>query len=317
MTSIIIPCYNVERYVGRTIDSVIRQTNEDWEIIAVDDGSSDETLKVLRSYSERDDRISIFSKENGGVSSARNFGLSKSSGDWIYFLDADDLINPDLINFIEKTGDETDILVFGFEKQSQSGKCIKYIPNPNITDTLNSFLTNRIKICMCSIAIKNNLLTKYKIIFNENTSYSEDREFIAQSIYHSKNIKIRESILFSYLYRSESAMNTNIHYTDKKFSSVLACERIYKQLKGTSHENAALVQLKTTIGIHLVAYLDKFDINSNAYKQLKDYAEKYFKMSNHFPKNRDEAFSSAIGFIYQIKPKEISNLIMKFIHTIL
>ena len=71
MTSIIIPCYNVERYVGRTIDSVIRQTNEDWEIIAVDDGSSDETLKVLRSYSERDDRISIFSKENGGVSSAR------------------------------------------------------------------------------------------------------------------------------------------------------------------------------------------------------------------------------------------------------
>ena len=84
MTSIIIPCYNVERYVGRTIDSVIRQTNEDWEIIAVDDGSSDETLKVLRSYSERDDRISIFSKENGGVSSARNFGLSKSSGDWIY-----------------------------------------------------------------------------------------------------------------------------------------------------------------------------------------------------------------------------------------
>ena len=112
-------------------------------------------------------------------------------------------------------------------------------------------------------------------------------------------------------------MNTNIHYTDKKFSSVLACERIYKQLKGTSHENAALVQLKTTIGIHLVAYLDKFDINSNAYKQLKDYAEKYFKMSNHFPKNRDEAFSSAIGFIYQIKPKEISNLIMKFIHTML
>lgn len=87
--SIIIPLYNKEKYIANTIESIFRQTYNDFELIIVDDGSTDRSGEIARSY--QDNRISVFQVTNGGVSSARNVGLSKASGEWIWFVDADDV----------------------------------------------------------------------------------------------------------------------------------------------------------------------------------------------------------------------------------
>lgn len=94
MISIIIPMYNAEKYIARCLDSVLAQTYTDWEVIIVDDGSTDRSLRICRGYEERDERINWRSQRNRGVGSARNIGMKIAKGESIFFLDADDYLLP-------------------------------------------------------------------------------------------------------------------------------------------------------------------------------------------------------------------------------
>ena len=96
LVSVIIPAYNIEDYIGRCLDSVISQTYKNLEIIVVDDGSRDHTGEILDNYAKKDRRIKVIHKENGGVSSARNKGIEAAEGDYIGFIDGDDLIEPEM-----------------------------------------------------------------------------------------------------------------------------------------------------------------------------------------------------------------------------
>ena len=102
LASVIVPFYNRENSIRRCLDSLINQTYKEIEIIAVDDGSTDRSLKICRDYATKDDRIRCFHKENGGVSSARNMGISYAKGDILLFVDSDDFVLP---SFIEKIVD--------------------------------------------------------------------------------------------------------------------------------------------------------------------------------------------------------------------
>ncbi len=104
LISVIIPCYNVARYISASIESVINQTYQNIECIIIDDGSTDETEHIVKSYVKVDKRVRYYKKENKGVSAARNFGIGKANGELIHFIDADDWLNTDKfayqINFI-------------------------------------------------------------------------------------------------------------------------------------------------------------------------------------------------------------------------
>ena len=106
LVSIIIPLYNKERAIENTVKSVLRQTYNNIEVVIVDDGSTDNSRKIVEKISESDNRIFLYHKENGGVSSARNYGLKMAKGKWVTFLDADDEIMPNnvevLINLVNK-----------------------------------------------------------------------------------------------------------------------------------------------------------------------------------------------------------------------
>ena len=97
--SVIIPCYNVEKYLRECLDSVVNQTLKDIEIICVNDGSTDGTQKILEEYAQKDDRILLINKPNGGLSLARNTGMEKMRGEYVAFLDSDDWVD---LDFYEK-----------------------------------------------------------------------------------------------------------------------------------------------------------------------------------------------------------------------
>ena len=90
--SVIIPCYNAERYLGECLDSVLSQSETDFEVILVDDGSRDGTLAIAKNYASRDARVTALHQENAGVCAARNLGLDRAQGEWVTFVDADDLL---------------------------------------------------------------------------------------------------------------------------------------------------------------------------------------------------------------------------------
>lgn len=97
IVSIIVPIYNVEKYLRECLDSILVQTFTDWECLLVDDGSPDKCGEICDEYAAKDKRFRVFHKENGGVSSARNLGLDKAKGEWVTFVDADDMIAPNFL----------------------------------------------------------------------------------------------------------------------------------------------------------------------------------------------------------------------------
>lgn len=100
LISIVIPVYNLSRYIGRCIDSVIRQTYRNIEIILVDDGSTDDSLMICNKYAQRDSRIRVITKENGGPASARNTGIDYAKGEYIANIDGDDILNEEYISYL-------------------------------------------------------------------------------------------------------------------------------------------------------------------------------------------------------------------------
>ena len=102
MISIIIPVFNAEAYLYRCLKSIQEQTNKNFEVIIIDDGSTDQSINICQEFTEKDNRFKVYQKENGGVSSARNMGLNHAIGDFIFFADADDWISPDFLNMTEE-----------------------------------------------------------------------------------------------------------------------------------------------------------------------------------------------------------------------
>jgi len=100
LVSVIVPVYNVENYIEKCIESIIRQTYKNLEILLIDDGSTDKSSDLCEKYAERDSRIKIFHKENGGLSDARNFGIEHAEGEYLTFIDSDDFVDEDYIEFL-------------------------------------------------------------------------------------------------------------------------------------------------------------------------------------------------------------------------
>lgn len=130
MVSVIIPVYNVEKYLSQCIDSVINQTYPDLEILLVDDGSRDNSGQICDEYAKRDTRIQVIHKKNEGVSAARNTGINSANGEWILFVDSDDWISRNLLEICLKyTTEETDICFFGYKEIEENGQA-KTITDP-------------------------------------------------------------------------------------------------------------------------------------------------------------------------------------------
>ena len=103
MVTVIVPAYNMEKYLARCLDSLLAQSYTDLEILVIDDGSKDRTYEIAERYAGKDGRIKAFHKENGGVSSARNLGIEKATGEYILFMDPDDLIEADSVEVLVRS----------------------------------------------------------------------------------------------------------------------------------------------------------------------------------------------------------------------
>ncbi|MBV7440785.1 glycosyltransferase [Weeksellaceae bacterium TAE3-ERU29] len=142
--SIILPVYNVERYISQSIESVIKQNFSNWELLVIIDGSPDNSKEIAKKFVEKDSRIKIYEKENGGLSDARNFGLERARGEYIYFMDSDDWIESNLISdnikiLIEK---KLDLVIFGYKADyvdinDNIKKTIEIVPESNIFEKEN------------------------------------------------------------------------------------------------------------------------------------------------------------------------------------
>ena len=118
LVSIIVPIYNVEKYLRRALDSILSQTHKNWEVILVDDGSTDRSGHIADEYAQNDNRFKVIHKENGGLSDARNAGMKHINGEYLLFLDSDDFLHPQLMELCLEAmiRDNSDIACFTYDR---------------------------------------------------------------------------------------------------------------------------------------------------------------------------------------------------------
>lgn len=232
--SIIIPIYNGERYLYQCLESIQMQGYTDFEVLMIDDGSTDGSAGICMEFAERDSRFRYKHKENGGVSSARNVGIEESTGEWLFFVDADDNLPDGAIeNMISCLEDErTDLVVGAYvidNKEKQTVEVIRVSKSElSRTDSANMmFLENKYgyqgyiwnKLFNRSVIIENN------IRFDENYKFNEDRLFCVEYICAMKGIAVScNNIIYNYIKHSDStigAMGNDLGILDDYTSSLL------------------------------------------------------------------------------------------------
>ena len=218
MISIIIPIYNAEKYIAKCIDSVLSQSYNDFELILVDDGSTDSSLEICKQYALKDTRIKLLKKQNGGVSSARNYGIKNSKGEWITFIDSDDYIGKD---FLEKLIPTTDLIYdFSLANGFTRNKEIKqFFPNTPITNISLEKMIESIcgekGLCLAPWGklFKREIIITHNIQFIEGLSFCEDLIFNFQYFkYIKNNIFVGDDTSYYYRENENSLTHKIVNY---------------------------------------------------------------------------------------------------------
>lgn len=223
--SVIVPVYNVEKYLNRCVDSILNQTFEDFELILVDDGSSDNCGNICDEYAQKDNRVKVIHKKNGGVSSARNAGIDTAQGEYIMFVDSDDWINENMLNDMYNMPD-SDMKVSSIRMIGKDNSTEYIIDTKMYTqeDLLIGFFSEAFPIiCLCGPwckLYKKDIIFNNAIRFNEYMSLGEDTYFNLNYIKHCKSIYTSEQIYYYYMRENSESLFTkfrlNMYYDVRK-----------------------------------------------------------------------------------------------------
>lgn len=206
LLSVIVPVYNVEKYLRRCIDSILAQTSTDFELLLIDDGSTDNSGLICDEYVMNDNRIKVFHKENGGVSSARNMGLDNARGEWICFCDADDWVKSGFLSAFCGMMDHGDLLSQGFYSPNWFNRESKDVFEPAgiyqddryLPFILELYKNNHLGFIWCK-AFKRKIINENHLKFDENIYFMEDLIFVLQYCTYIKSIN--NSALCCYQYK--------------------------------------------------------------------------------------------------------------------
>lgn len=272
LISIIVPVYKVEGYLERCVNSLRNQSYKNIEIILVDDGSPDECPKLCDALQQKDERIRVLHKENGGLSSARNAGIRFAKGEYILFVDSDDYIAENMIEKMYQTivKDQSDLCICDFCSVDEQGTSMEkekqQFPFENAVFTREDIL----KI-VCDYTEKENSWRfipawnklYHKRIF-ENCSFEEgrlheDEFFIHHAIWACDKISTISDKLYFYVQRENSIMNSQ--FSIKRFDAAYAYKDRYEFVNGMDKQlgNSVIMQFCAYLAVNL----HKFDVKNN------------------------------------------------------
>ena len=244
--SVIVPVYNTEKFLHCCIDSILAQTFTDFELLLIDDGSKDNSSSICDEYAHKDNRVRVFHKENGGVSSARNLGLDKARGKWISFVDSDDWVENDwLISCVKilESNDYLDVIRWGYVKDYKSFS-LKYVLDESCLvkspiDMLNISESSCYYGFLVTCLIRKSIIDKLKLRFDDSLCYSEDHNFTYSLFPYLKTMYFMNKVFYHYIIHTNSLSNTKDFYMIKKSAEI----GLFKQLKIVGNDNNYVQQV--------------------------------------------------------------------------
>ena len=277
--SIVIPVYNVKNYLPECLNSLMGQTLKEWRAVLIDDGSTDGSDDVCNKYCSLDQRFSYYRQENTGVSAARNEGIIRCGGKYLFFMDADDTILPntleDLYNIAEK--EAADLISFQFQKVSNATE-IQSINATAITevncalDAMDLFLREKkIGISMCTKLVKRSVIedTRFEIGRKSN----EDKFFLFETLLKVHKVIVLNSQYYCYWTRENSA--TTRPFDERWFDCTYFAQKIYDRIceEAPELEPQARYQL-LSVSYFLLRQMDKVNAQSSFPKKYQSLQNK-------------------------------------------
>ena len=215
--SVIVPVYNVERYIGDCVGSIMNQSFDDFELILVDDGSPDNSGAICDELAQTDPRISVFHTGNGGVSKARNFGMSKANGEWICFIDSDDYIDKTYLEDFMSAEKSSDLIMQGY-KRFYNGRILSSVD----FEDLKTQNTEEILACSeykhiinspCFKLFKRSIINEHALAFDTGVSFGEDHLFSLSYVKYVRKVTYSKAKGYNYrITDSESLTRRKVPY---------------------------------------------------------------------------------------------------------
>lgn len=249
LVSVVIPVYNAEKYLREALDSIVGQTYINLEIICVDDGSTDSSPQILEEYKAKDERILVYRKENSGGGAARNYGLERATGEYLYFFDSDDVANKSLIEkaLAKALQTDADIVAFDaytFKDDNLENKTLKKGYNRNILKELEketfsykdfpNKILSIVNIVPWNKLIRREIVVKNHIRFDEISS-SDDLTFSVMCAAVAEKIAVMNDVLMYYRLGHAGTITSTMRY--KLFNVKLALESVERQIKALPHSD--------------------------------------------------------------------------------
>ncbi|WP_291857879.1 glycosyltransferase [Marinilabilia sp.] len=310
LVSIILPVYNVEKYIGKSINSVLNQAFTDFELIVIDDGSPDGSINIARQIN--DPRITIFQKENGGLSDARNYGLERAQGKYVYFMDSDDWIEPALLQTCveELENEKADVLVFGYilDNESADGKLISsqnIIPDTELLRKGDNNILSTHLIGILGYAwnkmYKRTFLVNNDIYFEKGTSLIEDILFNVQIFENVERLHFLSEPLYHYINRPVATLIKQFYFNSFELK-LRKCLVVKSFLDGWNVQNK-----KELLGFCIVQGIRYCIHNMYSFKNDLCYQDRL----TYIQRMLNDSFS--MHFVSYYKPEGLKDLIYKFI----
>lgn len=252
--SVIVTVYNLEKYITDCLDSLKKQTYDNFEVVIVNDGSKDASAAIVEEYISKNqlDNYHLHTKENNGISSTRNYGVNKSKGDWLFFLDGDDWLEPNALSILAESAlkNNSDLVIGGYQAVDDTTKNTEvwsdypkeYGILPQDFDGIHSF-----GFCWGRL-YKKSIITEYNIRFDERIPYAEDNAWNFDYNRHVKSYSCSNKIIYNYRINRGGALTTKLITPQMKYHVWEHMEKFIKTYDETDLAQA----IRTNPGLNRV-----------------------------------------------------------------
>lgn len=283
--SVIVPVYNSESYIDRCIKSIINQKYSDWELLVVDDGSTDNSLQILKKYEKIDTRINVYAQKNKGPGSARNLGLRYATGEYVVFVDSDDYIEDNYFELLSKKNDDVVFIDINQVNEEYSIIRTEYMSKYNKipkNEFVRKQITGMIPWGGVRKAVKKKVLDKYNIKFS-NLQIGEEAIYSFKILYFSNTFSFIDVPVYSYVYRqnsqSKKKMDDPWGMVANNLKKELMQLKIYNEFENTIN---AFFYVSAIISIYNLAHNYNYaEYRKKFFKIIKCYNELLIKNKNN------------------------------------
>ncbi len=268
--SLVVPVYNVESYLDDCLTSLQAQYFSDFEVICVNDGSTDCSREILSEWESKMSQIRVIDRENGGLSAARNTGLAAATGDYVVFVDSDDWVEPTMLSRLAAEANGEDTICFACRK-SDSGATDTLVPEQG--DGWSYYNHHALEhrevpfVCVWQRCYRREFLTDNRLFFHEGILH-EDNEFTPRACLKAKHIKVIPDVLYNYRVRPGSIMTTR---GLKSKESLIIIGNELSKLFAKEHSIDKTIAYQALTQCYQMAFIDNTHGEDRGLKQLVDW----------------------------------------------